>query len=253
MSGWDLCEQQAEEVSKKGGKYLKLEDDGDSFAGVFADEPISRSQCFVDGKVIDSVEPVNGVKPTFGVFVNVYLPAENDVKIFRMSKTMFGAVLACRKKYSDFANTVFEVRRIGKKGDQKTSYSILFDRTLTANEKAALAQVQLWDLKTDERVGSSPTPASQTAPAAKTTPSKPASGRTVEQLREHVMQKSYPKEKVISVLKDLGCTKLSDVPADKIDQAFEFFGFVDEELAAEKKASEEASKLGKMASDDPFA
>ena len=84
-----------------------------------------------------------GGRPTLRVAINVYDLKEKSMRIFEMGAMLFKDVLKVREKYG-LDTQAYEVERHGT--GTNTSYSILPERKLTAQEQEAIAAAQLHNL-----------------------------------------------------------------------------------------------------------
>lgn len=137
MSGWKTAKETAES-HKGGGIFARLENDKDKFVGVFCGEPHTRELYYDEksGKYETFTEEHKKAnkksQPKFSL--NVYIPSEDAMKVTEVSIVTFKDILKSMDKYGtttvkgrEIFNAALEVERQGKKGDKKTSYSVLFE------------------------------------------------------------------------------------------------------------------------------
>jgi hypothetical protein len=142
---WDKAKETADSY-KSGGMFLRLADDGEKFVGAFVGEPCVR-ELFYDEKTktYEKYSPAHkeaGKKPSAKFSINVYQPAKKGEKgaepracrIFEMSAITFKDLLKVKEKYG-LDKWMFEVSREGKKGSSKTTYHILPEEKLSAEER----------------------------------------------------------------------------------------------------------------------
>ena len=144
---WEQAEELAKQHEESGGLWLKLVNDKDRAVVVFLGAPFARDVCFIDGKYVlfDEALKAKGERPTARVAFNVALYETKDVKIFEQGLTFYKDLKRVRDKYG-VRNWAFEVQRHGAAKDPKTTYSILPDHQLTAEEQAAFHALVLHDL-----------------------------------------------------------------------------------------------------------
>jgi hypothetical protein len=113
--GWD----ESEEVANKSGSWIKLED-GEAIEVVIVGEPEVFEKTF------------NG-EPSKRWSIDVWLPKDEVMKTWEMSKTTFGDVKRQRQIRGDkFGNCVFRLERQGT--GMGTKYALDYLRTLEGNE-----------------------------------------------------------------------------------------------------------------------
>jgi hypothetical protein len=76
---------------------------------------------------------------------NFYIPGEREMKLIEGGVTWFNDVLKAKDKYG-LENWLFEVERHGSSGDPKTSYTILPEEKLTADQSKEIEGMRLHDL-----------------------------------------------------------------------------------------------------------
>jgi hypothetical protein len=162
-TGWDKAKAHAEEANKRGGMFVKLENDGDKVVGVFIGDPHTQDTHWTgSGTEICTGEGCKkcaaGERASFKAKMNFYTLSETlgggktvevkKMQIMNLSLNTFKDVLKVRDKYG-LDKRAFEVERKGKKGDTKTSYTVLPDMELSAEQRGEIASAKLHDLTKD--------------------------------------------------------------------------------------------------------
>jgi hypothetical protein len=231
---WDQAEELAKQHEESGGLWLKLVNDKDRAVVVFLGAPFARDVCFIDGKYVlfDEALKAKGERPTARVAFNVALYDTKDVKIFEQGLTFYKDLKRVRDKYG-VRNWAFEVQRHGAAKDPKTTYSILPDRQLTAEEQSVFQALVLHDLPAvyagdaadAEAVGSdgldsydrSPGRAAPSQPKAATAAPAVIDDRTVELLVTHL--KPLPRAAVERFCAMFGIARIKELPATRAAEA----------------------------------
>jgi hypothetical protein len=149
-NAWDIAKQMAERHTSS--NFLRLANDGDKVVGVFVGEPLSREVVWTGEKYLDVKSPEaekylkKGRSSSLRVAMNIYVLAENVVKVYEMGATVFKGVFKLRDKYG-LDTWAFEIERHGGKGDNKTSYTILPEQRLDDAMRRKIAQLELHDLE----------------------------------------------------------------------------------------------------------
>lgn len=147
-SGWAVAEEAVDKSSS--GIFVKLENDGDKVVFFFIGEPYTVEMLW-DGEgyiPFTKEHEAAGKKPSPKFKFNVYVPEERAIKIYECNVQTMKTVIAVKKKYG-FETKTFEVQRKGKKGDTKTTYSVLPDNDLTAEHREIMGKLPLHDLTKD--------------------------------------------------------------------------------------------------------
>ena len=221
--------QQAEELAKRheesGGIWLKLANDKDRAVMVFLGAPFARDVCFVDDKYVlfDENLKAQGERPTARLAFNVALCDTKEVKIFEQGLTFYKDLKRVRDKYG-LAAWAFEVQRHGAARDPKTTYTILPDHALSAEQQAAFAALVLHDLPAvyarelsgGDDFGSYDRGGGGTAPAKPTTPARVdadalVDDKTAQLLVTHL--KPLPRAAVDRFCATFGIARIKDLPA----------------------------------------
>ncbi len=156
-SMWQQTEEMAKKHDQGGSLWLKLLNDGDKAVIVFLGEPHPREVAFIDGKYVEVDEKMKaeGHKASLRIALNVALYDSQEVKVLEHGVMFFKDLVRVREKYG-LDKWAFEVQRHCAAKDQKTSYSILPEHQLTAEQQKtfhALAQHDLARLYSGEGVG----------------------------------------------------------------------------------------------------
>jgi hypothetical protein len=130
--------------------FVRLADDGESAIGVFRGEPLARKTHWVDRNVVDCTGPdcdecAHGDRAKVRVSLNFYRPDLGAMAIYELSGASWRDLLTVLQKYG--LDAVYDIRRIGRKGDSDTRYQYLFERALTPEEASAIDAVPLRDLR----------------------------------------------------------------------------------------------------------
>lgn len=131
--------------------FVRLTNDGDKIVGVFCGDPHPREVVWTGEKYLDAENPEaakhrqKGRQPSLRVALNLYVPADDAVKIYEMGTVVFKDVLKLREKYG-LDKWAFEIERHGSKGDNKTSYTILPEHKLDDATLKKIAGLELHDL-----------------------------------------------------------------------------------------------------------
>jgi hypothetical protein len=149
-NAWDTAKQMAERHTSS--TFVRLANDGDKVVGVFVGEPLAREVVWTGEKYLDAKSPEaekylkKGRSSSLRVAMNIYVLAENVVKVYEMGATVFKDVFKLRDKYG-LDTWAFEIERHGGKGDNKTSYTILPEQRLDDAMRRKIAQLELHDLE----------------------------------------------------------------------------------------------------------
>lgn len=228
MSGWDTAQKRAEEHAAGSGIFVRLADHGEKIVGTFCGDP--HIEDIVWNKKLERYEEFTkehaaaGVKPTPRYKINVYVPAEKAMKIWEMNNQTFKDVVKVKEKFG-VDKWFFEIERNGKKGNTKTTYSILPDKKIEELDggvhKEIMAKCPLHDLaraKDDEstdmnshKKDTSSNGSTTAAPAVPETIDAETSSKIIGRL------KVLPREKLDEFLKKFGVQQIkglkkSDLP-----------------------------------------
>ncbi len=144
-TGWAAAKELAKKAS--GGKFARLENDGDKLVVAFLGDPYSREVVWDDGSEAYIEAPAGAPKPQLRVSFNVYDRDRREVRIFEQGVVWFKQVIACQEKYEkDFQHRYFEIKRDGAKGSKRTTYTVMFEDMIPEADRAAIAGLKLHDL-----------------------------------------------------------------------------------------------------------
>jgi hypothetical protein len=147
-SMWQQTEEMAKKHDQGGSLWLKLGNDGDKAVVVFLGEPHPREVCFVDGKYMpfDEKLKAQGLKPSLRVALSVALYDSKEVKVLEQGVMFFKDLVRVREKYG-LEKWAFEIQRHGAAKDPKTTYSILPEHQLSAEQQKAFQALPQHDLE----------------------------------------------------------------------------------------------------------
>ena len=236
---WEQTEELAKKHDADSSTWLKLANDEDKAVVVFLGEPYPREVSFVDGKYVPADDAVRaaGHKVSLRVAYNVALADTGEVKVLEQGVMFFKDLVRVREKYG-LEKWAFEVQRHGAAKDPKTTYSILPERQLTAEERQAFKEVQLLDLPKlyAGELDKEPEPAAEVAPSG------PIDAKLATAIVTQL--KAMPRQAVDRFLEQFAIKRIKDLPASQWEQAKAFV----EKLVAEFDAPATAP-----AEVDPFA
>jgi len=239
-SMWQQTEDMAKRHEQSGGSWLKLQNDGDKAVVVFLGEPYPREVCFVDGKYVlfDDKLKAQGLKPSLRVALNVALYDSKEVKVLEQGVMFFKDLVRVRSKYG-LDSWAFEVQRHGAAKDPKTSYSILPEHQLSAEQQRAFQALALHDLA---KMYAGDEGGSGSVGSYDRRPSETIEPRVAQDLATQL--KALPREAVDRFLQKFAVQRIKDLPTAQIEKARAFV----EQLTAEFTAP--APAAGDV---DPFA
>lgn len=245
---WEQSEKRSEEGAS-GGKFVRLADDGDKVVGAFMGEPHVRD--LVWNQKLNRYEDLTperiaaGEKGTPKFSLNFWVPAEKAMKIIEVNNQTFKDIIECKRKYG-LDKWLFEIKRKGKKGDTKTTYSILPERELTTEEKKASLGTELHDLvRTPSDAPAETVADAKKQEAAKTTngtngtaapTAEFISGDDAKTLVDRV--RALPKDKVTAFLDKFGVKQIKLIKASDRETAFAYLGELEGKPAAPPPAAE---------------
>jgi|SRR5262245_3433020 len=144
-TGWAAAKEAAKRAS--GGKFVRLENDGDKVVVAFLGEPYSREVVWDEKNEAYVDAPAGSPKPTLRVSFNVYDRDRREVRIMEQGVVWFKQVVACQEKYEkDFQHRYFEVKRNGAKGSKRTTYTVMFEELIPERDRPAIAGLKMHDL-----------------------------------------------------------------------------------------------------------
>ncbi len=245
MATWEDAKKRSEET--KAGQYLKLADNADKFIGAFVGDPDFREYCFNEKTskydAWTAEHEAAGKNKITRYLLNVYVlkigngkdmkdvPEAEAVKIWECNNKAFTDVCKVKEKFG-LDVYFFEVERSGKKGDSKTSYSVLPDIKIDDAKKKLIAAGKLHDLaqaasdadeSTDlsshDKKGANGTAGASTPAPAAAHAAAPASDTIDPETSSRIIGrlKALPKEKIDAFLARFGIAQIkllkrADVP-----------------------------------------
>jgi len=241
--------QQTEELAKKhdqgGSLWLKLAGDGDKAVVVFLGEPHPREVCFVDGKYVefDDKLKAQGLKPSLRVALNVALFDSKEVKVLEQGVMFFKDLVRVREKYG-LEKWAFEIQRHGAAKDPKTTYSILPEHQLSAEQQKSFQALPQHDLaklysgEGDDK-GSSLDSFDKKADAK-------GDGTISPNVAQGIVTalKALPREATDRFLQKFGIQRIKELPTSQVEKARAF---------VEQLQTESAAPAADETEVDPFA
>ncbi len=220
---WEQAEEMAKKHDADSSTWLKLANDEDKAVVVFLGEPYPREVSFVDGKYVPADDAVRaaGHKVSLRVAYNVALPETGEVKVLEQGVMFFKDLVRVREKYG-LEKWAFEVQRHGAAKDPKTTYSILPERQLTAEERKSFQAVELLDLPKLYAGELEKDPESEEA-----APEGPIDPKLATAIVTQL--KAMPRQAVDRFLEQFGIKRIKDLPAAQWERAKAFI----EKLVAE--------------------
>jgi hypothetical protein len=236
-NAWDIAKQMAERHTSS--TFVRLANDGDKVIGVFVGEPLAREVVWTGEKYLDAKSPEaekylkKGRSSSLRVAMNIYVLAENVVKVYEMGATVFKDVFKLRDKYG-LDTWAFEIERHGGKGDNKTSYTILPEQRLDDAMRRKIAQLELHDLEKvlsntddgddgDEERGFDSYEDKQDAPKDKR--DIPIDSAVLEQVMPRL--KVLPRERLDEFLKQFKVQRVKDLRAGDQTAVLEFLSRIE--------------------------
>lgn len=220
---WEQTEEMAKKHDADSSTWLKLANDEDKAVVVFLGEPYPREVSFVDGKYVPADDAVRaaGHKVSLRVAYNVALPETGEVKVLEQGVMFFKDLVRVREKYG-LEKWAFEVQRHGAAKDPKTTYSILPERQLTAEERKSFQAVELLDLPKLYAGELEKEPESE-----EEAPEGPIDPKLATAIVTQL--KAMPRQAVDRFLEQFGIKRIKDLPAAQWERAKAFI----EKLVAE--------------------
>lgn len=243
-SMWQQTEEMAKKHDQGGSLWLKLASDGDKAVVVFLGDPHPREVAFVDGKYVEVDEKMKaaGTKASLRVALNVALYDSKEVKVLEQGVMFFKDLVRVREKYG-IEKWAFEIQRHGAAKDPKTTYSILPEHQLSAEQQKAfqaLPQHDLAKLYSGESEGG--------AKGGQSLDSfdKKADGAISPNVAQGLVTalKALPREATDKFLAKFGVQRIKDLPTSQVEKARAFVEQIQTESAAAAAAETEV---------DPFA
>jgi hypothetical protein len=244
-NAWEHAKQMAERHTSS--NFVRLANDGDKVVGVFVGEPLAREVVWTGEKYLDVKSPEaekylkKGRSSSLRVAMNIYVLAENVVKVYEMGATVFKDVFKLRDKYG-LDTWAFEIERRGAKGDNKTSYTILPEQRLDDAMRREIAQLELHDLEKvlnntdsgeDEEQSFDSYEGKQEASTAKhdapaDKQDSPVDSNVVDKMMPRL--KMLPRETLDRFLKKFQVQRVKDLRASDEGAAFDFLGKLEADL-----------------------
>lgn len=246
-SMWQQTEEMAKKHDQGGSLWLKLAADGDKAVVVFLGEPHPREVAFVDGKYVEVDEKMKaaGTKASLRVALNVALYDSKEVKVLEQGVMFFKDLVRVREKYG-IEKWAFEIQRHGAAKDPKTTYSILPEHQLSAEQQKAfqaLPQHDLAKLYSGESEGGAKGGQSLDSFDKKTDAKDGAVAPNVAQGIVTAL-KALPREATDKFLAKFGIQRIKDLSAAHVEKARAFVEQLQAESAAPAATETEV---------DPFA
>ena len=244
-SMWQQTEDMAKKHDQGGSLWLKLAGDGDKAVVVFLGEPHPREVAFVDGKYVDVDEKMKaaGVKASLRVALNVALYDSKEVKVLEQGVMFFKDLVRVREKYG-LEKWAFEIQRHGAAKDPKTTYSILPEHQLSAEQQRAFQALPQHDLaklyagESDDK-GSSLDSFDKKADAKSDGPISPNVAQGIV-----TALKALPREATDRFLQKFGVQRIKELPTSQVEKARAF---------VEQLQTESAAPAADETEVDPFA
>jgi hypothetical protein len=199
--------------------WLRLTADGDHAVVVFMGEPATREVCFVDGRSVPFDEDLRaeGRTPTLRFLFSVAMLEDPEVRVLEQGRAFFRALARLRESYP-LETHAFEVRRHGRAGYLRTTYSITPVRRLRDDERARLRALALPDLESLSR-------ATQQAQRRSRRPADAATVRFVERALA-----GLPAEARARFCAELGLREVADLRSWQIEEALAHLERLESEL-----------------------
>lgn len=222
------------------GRFVKLENDGDKIVVAFLGEPFAKEVVWIGDEGARKSEeydaakhgPEKTAKPKMRVLWNVYDFERKEVRIIEQGVTFYRVWQVADDKYGK--KWAMEIKRNGRKGDKKTTYSVFPERELTADELTALAKLDVHDLANTSS-GEEESGGSDGGVVDADTANK-----LIAELK--ALRESGKAETLTEFLKTFGVEAIRDVPKSRGEEALQF--------VAKLKGSSAAAPAAEK---DPFA
>ena len=243
-NGWDTVADQAKRHSESAGVFVQLKGDGDKATGVFCGEPYARECAWVEGEGYQPFDASTHTgRPTLRVAINFFDLVEGRMKVFDGSSQWFRAIVAVREKFPLDQWSV-EVKRQGAARDTKTSYTVLPNAQIDPMLRAQIAGCRLHDLESVTRVEQASAEASTRPGQAASGQRRPANGPIDSDSAQRLLDRlrQLPRSAVDEFLRELGVTRIREIPAAKHERAEQFLSQL-----------ERAYRKDDQEQDDPFA
>ncbi len=244
-SMWQQTEEMAKKHDQGGSLWLKLAGDGDKTVVVFLGEPHPREVCFVDGKYVEFDEKAKaaGLKPSLRVALNVAVYDSKEVKVLEQGVMFFKDLVRVREKYG-LEKWAFEIQRHGAAKDPKTTYSILPEHQLSAEQQKAFQALPQHDLA--KLYSGEANDKSTSLDSFDKKAEAKGDGPVAPNVAQGIVTalKALPREATDKFLAKFGVQRIKDLPASQVEKARAFVEQLQTESAAPAPAETEV---------DPFA
>ena len=150
-NAWDNTKARTEGHTSSGASlFIRLRNDGDAVIGAFVGEPTAREVHWVDGRAEACAGPDCahcrvGSRASLRILLNFFVPADGAMRVIEGGTVFFSSVLTVRDKYG-LDKWLFEVKRVGRPKDPKTTYTILPERQIDEAVATCLRSTQRHDL-----------------------------------------------------------------------------------------------------------
>lgn len=218
--GWDAAREAAKKAS--GGRFIRLENDGDKIVVCFLGEIYTREVTWDDDeeRYVEAVPGASGRTST-RFSINAYDPARKEIRVFEQGVVCFKQIFSyeekARNKDQKLDEKYYEIKREGS--GKKTVYTVMYDREVPKDELAAIRVLKLLDLaevvneSEDHDKPSEPKPNGSAQPTGM---DPDVATRIVTKLKE------LPAQVIQDFLKHFGVDKIKAVPRARQDEALAF-------------------------------
>lgn len=209
MAKWEAAKKAAKDAGD--GKFLKV-DDGAKVIVAIRGEPEVKESWFNEKE--NKAEPwtdehkKRGLKKSTRFVFQVYNLTVGKSQVLEVGVGLFNDIVKADDKY-DTAKNCFELSRTGKKLD--TKWGFLFERPLTDDEKKMIAAAPLVDTDSSDEAPAEGGAALDSYKEEAAT--GPLDNDTQATIKGRL--KGAGKEKASEYLKELGCSKISEIQASK--------------------------------------
>lgn len=131
-----------------GDLFIRLKDDGDSVIVAIIGEPEARKVVWDGSRTVDYDPAIHvGERPKTRWMLNAFDVGEKSMKILEANQQLFRQLATVREKFP-LEQWLVQIKRQGRAGDPKTTYSVLPEKQMTPQQTAHLngGGVQLHDL-----------------------------------------------------------------------------------------------------------
>lgn len=238
---WDKAAERSEKGGG-GGSFVKLADHGDKIVVAFVGDPhfedLVWNQKTQSYDAYNETHKAEGKSPTPRFKMNCYVPADKSMKVWEVNNSTFQDVLKVKTKYG-LDKMFFEVERNGKKGDTKTTYSILPETAIDDEHKAIMAKLPLHDLTKTKDSGDASTDMNshdkkKAEPAAAAPAAAPVSEFVSDEQNKALIErlKKLPRELLADFLSTFGVKQVKALKKSDFDAASKWIGTKEAPAAA---------------------